>query len=373
MKRILIAIPFAIFLHQPQAEACGGFFCSQQPVVQTAERIVFEVQADVVTAYVQLRFSGADPEFAWIVPVPSVPEVSVGVGQQMFDELDARTQPIFTGFESSQAVLVGDSGAVSCGGGGDTPRDPAKLKARVVPPPDVDVWKQGKIGPYEYVVVQAEKASDLDAWLEVNGYRTEPEATPIVQQYLDEGMKLLAVKLRSDGSTNLLEPIKMVYHDEEGCSRIPLRLTAIASAPDLEIVTWIFGHGRAVADNTTEVVLDPAEIMTPAEYVPAMGRAIDIQSEGRGFVTELAAPTARINATDPTLKALLDRHSYVTRVRTFISAEEMTLDPGFRLDPNGEDVSNVIALGKPRGASIGAGTLLAVVAFVLVARRWRRA
>src|SRR5688572_17866542 len=72
MKRQLVAPILMIGLaHAADALACGGFFCSQTPVLQTAERVIFEIDGDQITAYVQLQYQGNDPNFAWIVPVPA--------------------------------------------------------------------------------------------------------------------------------------------------------------------------------------------------------------------------------------------------------------------------------------------------------------
>lgn len=359
--------------------ACGGFFCSQAPVVQTGEQIVFEIEGDVITAYIQLQFSGDDPNFAWVVPVPEVPEVSVGVGQEMFSDLESQTRPIFTGGVAT-APAVADLGPVGCGGsgggsGGGQARQPAlgppELRARVVPEPEVELFEREQIGPYEYVVLSAARAADLDVWLELNGYRTEVGAVPIVQEYLDQGMKLLAVKLRNSAGAQVIEPLKLQYRDSEGCARIPIRLTAIASSPSLEIVTWIFGSSRAVPESFAAVAIDPGLLGSQSDYLPAMRSAVSAAG-GRAFVTELAQPTSRLVTRDPTLRALLDEHTYVTRLRTFITPADMTVDPDFRLEPGAPDVSNQIDLPSAPSFSISAGGLVAVIALALALRRKSR-
>jgi hypothetical protein len=64
------------------AEACG---CLSPPAVtegdyavnQSAEQIIFEVEPGWVTAHVLIRYAGDPSQFAWIVPVPEVPELAI--------------------------------------------------------------------------------------------------------------------------------------------------------------------------------------------------------------------------------------------------------------------------------------------------------
>src|SRR5258708_38792296 len=107
-------------LATPPAYACGGLFCSMQPVVQTKERIVFEIEGMKVRAWIQLQIQGNDPSFAWIIPVSSVPEIEVGLDQTMFDTLEAQTAPVFITASGQHSTSEGSAvavGAASCGGG----------------------------------------------------------------------------------------------------------------------------------------------------------------------------------------------------------------------------------------------------------------
>ncbi|MGB5221579.1 MAG: DUF2330 domain-containing protein, partial [Polyangiales bacterium] len=54
-------------------------FCSATaPVNQAAGRIIFSKNEDgSVTAVVQIQYQGPSEEFAWVLPVPGIPEVNV--------------------------------------------------------------------------------------------------------------------------------------------------------------------------------------------------------------------------------------------------------------------------------------------------------
>jgi hypothetical protein len=84
----------AAFMKPGSAHACGGFFCSQVPVVQNGEQIVFAVGDNHVTAHIRIFYTGDAKKFAWVVPVPSIPKISVGT-ETLFSQLASATQPQF--------------------------------------------------------------------------------------------------------------------------------------------------------------------------------------------------------------------------------------------------------------------------------------
>jgi hypothetical protein len=360
----------ALLLPSSRAEACGGFFCSQTPVLQTAERIVFGVEKNEVVAYVQLTYQGNDPNFAWIVPVPDTPTVETGVGQAMFDALEDETHPVFVGGSGGMAEAFAARAPSGCSAGFGAPIGDPKLSVTQIPVPKVNVAKSERVGPYDVAVLSAVSAADLNTWLRINGYRVQPASEPIVQEYLQRGMKLLALKLSPTSKANQVEPIKLSYTSSVGCATIPIRLTAIAAAPGLEIVTWVFSESRAVPENYQSVELDTRTLTSSSGYGKLLSTTIDQKAGGHGFVTEFAQRTEHLSARgDPILEALIEKHGYVTRLRTVLDPKEMTIDPSFKPSSNLPDVSNQITLG--RALALSTGSLLSLVALGLVVRRRR--
>ena len=77
------------------ARACGGFFCQSVPVAQTGEQIIYAIEDDgALTMSVRINYQGDAPEFAWILPVPETPEISLGA-DVLFDALEGTTRPSF--------------------------------------------------------------------------------------------------------------------------------------------------------------------------------------------------------------------------------------------------------------------------------------
>src|SRR5262245_34695707 len=189
-RSLLFAAPLlagsSLLLSSSEAAACGGFFCGQQPVDQTAERILFEVGQDSVTMTTQISYNGRAEDFAWILPLNEVPDVqSLAVyPQQALNALDTNTGPTF-----------------------QPPNDQACNYSRLVPqaaasptsnesgPPPVNVYIRTEVGPYEAAVVGSESPTELVSWLRNAGYRITPAMEPYVARYTQEGMKFLALKL----------------------------------------------------------------------------------------------------------------------------------------------------------------------------------
>src|SRR5689334_18614636 len=112
MIRPVIALALfasAVALLWPQAaDACGCFTPPDPtvPVVQAGERILFAVKDGQVTAHVQVQYSGEAKEFGWLLPLPSVPTLELGL-DELFTQLTLATQPKYrmtTSFESNCIV-----------------------------------------------------------------------------------------------------------------------------------------------------------------------------------------------------------------------------------------------------------------------------
>jgi hypothetical protein len=118
---------FAGVLHYaPDARACGGTFCNggplAMPVEQTGENILFVLEPNRVQAHIQIQYQGDPERFAWILPVPALPE-SIQVGSQLlFQNLLTSTVPAFgatfcavpiNGGGGIPPAVVRDAGGVS--------------------------------------------------------------------------------------------------------------------------------------------------------------------------------------------------------------------------------------------------------------------
>jgi hypothetical protein len=348
---ILLALATAAgcWLDMSSAAACGGFFCGQQPVDQTAERILFEVNDGSVTMTTQISYSGRAEDFAWVLPLSEPPAVdSLKVfSQQALVGLDSNTGPIFLWPQDSACsnqdddVVFADSSAAGGPGG-------------------VDVYLSAEVGPYEAVVVGSTDASALVSWLRERGYRITPAMDPYVARYVDEGMKFLALKLQDTATVQDLKPFQFTLPGS--VPSIPLRMTALAAEPEMSILVFVLASQRyegknwsnlAIADDQIRWQGFDSSVPFRTNWAELVAQAVD-RAGGQGWVTEFAGPSASyagsvrqqlqsggfVDAeTEQAARELLasfERHPYLTRLYTRVSAEEMHSDPIFGASDQGE-------------------------------------
>lgn len=306
----LAALLLAASVAAPQtAEACGGCFSppgqqNNQLVLQNAERVLFhqDPKTGKSLVWVEVRYTGLAENFGWVLPLPKVPEVSVG-SSWVFDQLDARHAPRFSttieqGDENCRSwtsYCFGNgtqNSGTSAGGGGFSAAPGSNDSASEGRDKDggVTVLKQDQAGPYNYEILASKDPQALLTWLNKNGYATPDAALPVIKSHLDKGDVFVAVKLQSGSGVNEIKPIVLEMDGAESC--VPLRLTSIAATENMSVVTTLAGPGRAVPKNHMHVQINPLKLNWfggGSNYGQVMAAAID-EAAGHAFVTEYAKP-----------------------------------------------------------------------------------
>jgi hypothetical protein len=377
----------ALLVDARPAEACG---CLSPPAVTTgefainqrAEQIIFEVEPGWVTAHVLIRYAGDPSQFAWIVPVPEVPEMAISP-ISAFSLLDRATAPFVQVTEENicpvseytcqraescgfnDAVGLADAGASSDGApGGNNP---------------VDVIDEKVVGDYQTVTFRASEAAAATQWLRDNGFVVNSTTSIYMESYVQANMVFVAVKLVPGAGVSSIKPLKMKYR--AAFPQVPLILTAVAAEPHLTVTSFIYGAKPFKPQGHPVVTIDPNRIAKDStgrfNYPMVMARTVD-EAGGDGFVIEYAGQSPRVqqdnnnyccsnpeldlcqlanndqcdcprNAWDSEdcgasgdivegielLDALATKYPVVSRITTRISAEEMTFDPAYEPDFNG--------------------------------------
>ena len=219
-----------------EADACGGFFCSRSPVDQTAEHIIFTVNADhTVTAYVQIQYAGDKDNFAWIIPAPGVPKLAADFPDLAMRALDTASQPQYT----KRSCNFPPPFAGAAGGAAGAP-------GRAVDA-GVTVLAKQSVGPFDTVTLEGTSADVLVKWLQDNGYRITDKMIPLIQPYVEGGMHFVAMKLQADKAVTDIQPLVMQYDSDK--PMIPIRLTSVAAQPEMGIVAFILSNRRWAPEN----------------------------------------------------------------------------------------------------------------------------
>ena len=382
------AIAATTFFTPNVAEACGGFFCDNvQPVVQTAERILFRMNEDgTITAVVEVQYEGPPSNFGWVVPVPKgLKAEDIGtVEAGFFDTLEEFTAPVFEEADYGAADGAADSSAgCGCGplwggpgGGWNSP-----------PPPDtsgVKVVGEAVVGPYDVEIIEAAEGDNLSNWLIANGYQIPTSAADPMQHYIEAGSAFIGLKLNADAPAGPIDAITFTY---EGTSpSIPLILTAVACASELEIVAYVAGAGRYAPGNYVDLDFDYDSVqwVDAAEGTTTYEndlRSAVIDAGGQAFNTEFAASlTEHSDLERAGFGDFLPRTLYMTRFHTFMSPLDMSDDPWWAPSTL-DDVDNHHIIwgtapdddgqGRQRGPDWAWGLLVPVVFSVRRRRRSR--
>jgi hypothetical protein len=281
-----------------EADACGGTFCdggpNQMPVDQSGENILFIRDGASIEAHIQIAYMGDPAKFSWVIPLQSVPEFSVG-SEQLFQALLAGSVPTY-GFSTvmddcSVPQDPGNDGATGPAGSSGTGGGRGDEGGADGGGPDILLMEQ--VGAYEITVLSGGSADEVITWLNDNGYAQDPEAEPILQEYVTDGFLFGAIKLTGGAGVDEIHPVALRFDSPEPC--IPLKLTRIAALEDMEVRTFFLGTERTVPRNYRHVQVNELKIdwlALGANYKEVITLAVDEENaDGRAFVTEYAGPS----------------------------------------------------------------------------------
>ncbi len=372
-----VLVLIAVLLTPAPALACGGFFCNVvDPVIQTAERVLFRVNDDgTVTTVVEIQFAGPPTEVGWVLPIPEQidPEAVGTAPVGLFDDLERLTAPRFlrpVEEGAADAAFVTSAGCGGCGPGGW-----GGEWGGFVEPTGVEVVGEAVVGPYAVEIITAEDGQNLTLWLQMNGYQIPSTASEPMSHYVTSGMTFLGIKLLPDVPQGPIEAIAFTYAADE--PMLPLILTSVAAAEDMEVIAYVLADERYAPANYTDVDFDHSVVRwvddEETDYDEILPLAMDYAG-GRAFVTEYASAIEVFadQAGEPSAE-LLGTAAYLTRFRTMISPTEMTIDPVWQAAPDLGDVSNVHTISEEGGSMVAAaGPALILLAILVGLGRRRR-
>jgi hypothetical protein len=255
------------------------------PVDQKGENILFVIAQGEVEAHIQIQYNGDAARFAWVLPVPALPETEVG-SEALFQNLLAGTVPRF----GLNTVGCAPPPSAIGRGTGSPP-----------PPPDggsdgTTILVQKTVGAFDVTVLKGGTSAEVATWLGDNGYAIGPDAPSRFDSYVAKKFLFVAVKLTGGAGIDQIHPLVVRYQGTEPC--VPLELTAVAAIENMGVRTFFLGTKRVVPKNYKHVVYNPVMlnwISTP-NYEELISGAVDVPvADGHGFVTEYAGNSSVVN------------------------------------------------------------------------------
>jgi len=221
----------------------------------------------VETLAIETRFVGQGTDFAWVVPLPSAPEVTPATSG-LFPTLRATAVPelarpvnlllaapvlilvawmlvdrrqrrsVVVSVALVAAVVVATVGLLPAlgkarGGSDDGGEGVTVLDRRVV-------------GSFEVATLGAAGVAPLMDWLKAEGFGIPDESAAAVERYVKDGWLFAACKLRRDADTGAVAATHpLVFKFRSPSAVYPMRLTGAGATKPLSLELYVFGDRAA--------------------------------------------------------------------------------------------------------------------------------
>jgi Uncharacterized protein conserved in bacteria (DUF2330) len=199
---------------------CGAYIPNQAGATVTDERALIAWDGDTEDILMSFNVSGSSNTAAWVMPVPSAADVSLG-DPETFRELGRLTAPrveyrdswwpTFSWLSADESL---DAGAAPSGVG-------------------VNVVGRQRIGPFDVTRLAANDPSELAKWLADNGFPHPDGLDENLAPYIADRWEIVAIQLvpADQGATLTgdLQPLRLSF--ESDAVVYPMRLSRSATMP----------------------------------------------------------------------------------------------------------------------------------------------
>ena len=214
-------------------------------------------------------FVGTVSDFGLLVPVPAGFQASAVtvVDPAVLEKLDGYSGPRVVSYtceqvHADQVVRHDSQFQGGCSGGSPPPSQPRSFSPTAVTLGEEDldevvVQSYASVGEYELTVVSATGADGLQSWLDAQGFVANPDATAVLQDYVDQGTWFVAAKVAAGTDKAWLSPLQFTF--DEPVWSLPLRLGATSSGGVQDLLLYVVGtalQGHAAIQNYPEGVIE---------------------------------------------------------------------------------------------------------------------
>ena len=258
----------ACLLWSPPADAFCGFYVggAGAKLFNNATIVVMMRDGTRTVLNMQNNYQGPPSNFAMVVPVPVVlqKENVKTLPPAVFDRVDKLAAPRLVEYWEQDPCYRPPVRRYGARGG-------ARPKPMAMAPPGakrerdlgVKVEAQFEVGEYEIVILSAKHSTGLDTWLRQNKYNIPAGAEPVLNPYVQQGMKFFVAKVNSKKVTfkngqAMLSPLRFHYDSE--LFNLPVRLGLLNSKGKQDLIVHI------LAPNTRYEVANYDNITIPTNF-----------------------------------------------------------------------------------------------------------
>jgi len=319
-----LALNLALAAAAVPARADGGMFPPWGYELYETEQIAV-ISHDAANARETLRvlpgFRSEASDFAWIVPVPALPQVAVE-DVELFRQAGELTRPVWRSRDETWGCSesVAYDGALDDGNG-------------------VDIIDDRIVGIYRTLVLGADDATALADSLTAWGYLhegNEAAATAVFEGYVARSWYFVAMKIDPEALEDWqmeggywygrLAPVRLDFAADAPV--YPLAISALSAAPSSEVILYTIADARLTFPGATTLYANRVS-----------GRELQ-----------------EIRSAYPAFGALLHADDFVTKLRRSFAPDEMDEDLALAPDQDDREFHQVFYSGVPLTAVLLLGT-----------------
>ncbi len=321
------------------AYACAGLVHEVGALAESDHaEVAFEVGSGEVAVSYAVAYTGDAADFGWVIPVPgevaAVDDGDVG----LFTALRERSAPLVNYGSSAES----DSGGCGCLFGAGSKAGGTRSNDGVT------VLDEGFTGTYDYVVITATDAGDLDAWFADHGW--EGLAADDLSHYVDLGATFVALQVTPASATTpasgaALPPVRIRYAGDE------LRFPSVMAR-----------HGLVDAQRTTAYVVADSRAKAVAGWTSEDGGTLlgDPEDPELAFLARLGVlgeDRAWLRTWAGTFVTDGGDERFATRFDTYAPTDVHDADAVFGLEASTEPLSTTIDVSQEEMAAGGIALL----------------
>lgn len=273
------------------ARGDGGMFVSESQWKLLREKgAITEVEQKAAIFYsegteklvISPAYKGEASDFAWVVPVPARPTVSIVKGA-LFHEL------------AELAIK----------------RPKGRAKSDALVSTGVTVLERKTVGAYDVAVLKATQGKGLLGWLKTNGYRVPNSALPVISYYVRSDWHFAACRIKTPSNskglaTGTLAPLQLTFKTKQPI--YPMRMSAV-NLSEFDVLVYLVIPRKG-----------------PFASAPASVKQVDPLGSPAGKLMPQASAVSGDTKKRPTLSRFVTRKSdvYVRRLR--LRPQECTQD-----------------------------------------------
>jgi len=249
---VVFAVVFVAALAWPGvARAFCGFYVAEgsAKLYNNATQVVLLRDGTRTALAMQNNYQGPTERFAMVVPVPVIlkKEQVKTLERGVFDKIDQLDAPRLVEYWEQDPCWVPPPEEEELFGLGMRKADMAMPVEQTAAAPLVRVEAKFAVGEYDVVILSAEDATALEAWLKQEHYAIPEGSEPYFRPYVQAGSKFFVAKVdpqrvKFENGMATLSPLRFHY-DAESFS-LPVRLGLVNAKDAQDLIVHVLAKGK---------------------------------------------------------------------------------------------------------------------------------